>query len=144
MLKTVLAAIVGYIVMVIVVFATFSLSYLGMGADRAFQPGTYEVSFLWIAVSLVLAIIAAVIGGTVALRIGGPTAPKVLAGIVVVLGLLSALPALNPGADPRPAVRTEAVGNMEAMSNARQPAWNALLMPFLGAAGVLAGGRSKR
>ena len=144
MLKAVLAAIVGYIVMVVVVFTTFSGSYLAMGADGAFRPGTYDVSLLWIVVSLVLAIIAAVIGGTVASRIGGPTGVKVLAGLVVVLGLLSALPVLSPETDPRPKVRTDAVGNMEAMTNARQPAWNALLMPFLGAAGVLAGGRSKR
>ncbi|MDQ3667052.1 MAG: hypothetical protein M3410_10870 [Acidobacteriota bacterium] len=42
MLRAVLAVIVGYVVMVLLVFATFSLAYLLMGADGAFRPGTYK------------------------------------------------------------------------------------------------------
>ncbi len=62
MARTIGSVILGYLVMVIVVFATFSLAYQAMGVDRAYQPGTYDVSGLWIAVSIVLGILAAILG----------------------------------------------------------------------------------
>ena len=144
MLKLIVAVIAGYVVMGILVFTTFSGAYLVMGADRAFQPGSYAPSMLWLILSVVLGFLAAWVGGVVCARIGGSgRAPKVLAAVVVVLGLLMALPALNPATDPRPTVRAGTVGNMEAMSNARQPVWMALLIPIIGAAGALVGGRGK-
>lgn len=66
-----------------------------------------------------------------------------LAGLVIVLGLLTAIPVLMAN-DPRPNVRDASVGNMEAMMNARQPAWIALLNPLIGAVGVMLGSRMKK
>lgn len=145
MLKNVLAVVVGYVVMLVFIFVTFSGVYLAMGADRAFLPGTYEVSTLWLAASLALSLAAAIAGGWVCARVGGSSAaPRALAALVLVLGVVMALPTLNPASDPRPTVRTGDVPNMEAMTNARQPAWVAFLLPVIGAAGVMIGARRSR
>lgn len=142
MLRAIGAVVLGYIVMVVVVFATFTGAYFAMGADGAFKPGSYDVSGLWLVASFVLGIVAAVAGGFVAAAIArGGKAPMVLAGIVLVLGLLSAIPVLM--SDEPPAVREGTVGNIEAMQNARQPGWVALLNPFVGALGVVIGARLK-
>ena len=144
MLKGVLGVIVGYLAMAIVVFATLSGAYLTLGADRAFAPGTYEVSTLWLATSFTLSLIAAMVGGWVCSRIAGPGAVKALAGLVLVLGIILVIPALDPASDTRPTVRAADTPNLEAMTNARQPTWVSLTIPVLGAIGVLIGGSRKR
>jgi amino acid transporter len=139
MLRKVAGVIVGYVVMACLVFLTFSVAYLALGTDQAFKPGSYNISLRWIAVSLVLGVIAAIVGGyTCALIARSTRAAQVLAGIVVLLGLLIAIPALT-GNDPRPSTRPRDVPNIQAMQNARTPKWFALLNPIVGAVGVLIG-----
>ena len=136
------SVVLGYVVMFVLVFVSFTVLYLMLGTDRAFEPGTYDASWLWIGVSTVLAILSAMAGGWGSRRVArSDKGPRVLAGLVVVLGLLLAIPVLRAPAESMP--RTDAVGNMEAMQKARQPAWIALLNPFLGAVGVMLGGRRK-
>jgi len=143
MLRIIGGVIVGYLSMFVVVFVSLTAAYLGMGADRAFKPGLYEVTGLWLAVMFVVSIVAALVGGKVcALIAKSPKAVFALAGLVLVLGLLSAIPTLTaPAGEPKP--RTGDVPNAEAMMSAKQPAWVALLMPVIGVVGTLAGGRVK-
>jgi hypothetical protein len=143
MLRTVLAVIGGYLVMAVVVFVTFTCLYLLLGADGAFQPGTFDPSAIWLLATFGVSLAAAMIGGFTALRIGGGGAVKGLLGLVIVLGLLSAIPAMT-GTDDRPNVRTGDVANLDAMMQARQPAWVALSLPLIGAIGVMLGGRRSR
>lgn len=144
MLKAVLAVIVGYLVMALLVFATFSLAYLLMGADGAFRPGTYEVTPLWLVVSFVFSFIAAVVGGWVCATIArNSKVPKGFAAAVFLLGLLLALSILMRSDDARPQVRDGNVGNIAAMQNARQPAWVALMNSLIAPAGILLGARLK-
>lgn len=144
MLRTIGGVIVGYVVMFLLVFVIFSLAYLSLGADGAFKPGLYEVSSLWLVISFAVGLIAAIAGGFVCALIAQNTkASLALAGLVLVLGLLSAIPVLTAN-DNRPQIRTASVGNMEAMMNARQPSWVALLNPLIGAIGVLFGARLKK
>lgn len=144
MLKSVGGVIVGYIVMFILVFVLFSLAYLALGANGAFKPGTYDVSTLWLAISVVVGLVAAIVGGFICSLIApNSKAPLALVVLVLVLGLLTAIPVLMSN-DPRPNIRDESVGNMEAMMNARQPAWIALLNPLIGAVGVMLGSRMKK
>lgn len=136
------SVVVGYIVMFVVVFVTFSAAYLGLGTERSFQPGSYEVSMLWNVLSIVLGFIAAVIGGMVCIRIAkDPRGPKWLAGLVLVLGIALAVPTLRQAPPSEP--RTAEVPNLEAMGKARQPPWVALLNPVIGVIGVLVGGRQR-
>ncbi len=143
MLRAILAVIVGYVALFLFVFVTFSVAYLTMGADAAFRPGTYEPSNLWLVISFVLGFIAAMIGGCVAATIArGGKAPLVLAGLAFVLGIVIAIPMLM--AKNEPAVRDSNVSNMEAMQKATQPAWVALLNPFIAVGGILLGARWQR
>ena len=135
--------VVGYLVMFVAVFATFSAAFLAMGADRAFKPGTYDVTGLWLVVSTVLSLAAAVLGGWVAVALGRHAqVSRMLAVVVVVLGVVLAIPSLNAPRTDEP--RTEAVGNTDAMMKARQPNAVSLLTPVIGAVGVLVGGRMRR
>jgi len=136
------AVIAGYVTMVVVVFASFSAAYLLMGTERAFEAGSYGVSRLWLLTSLALSLVAALAGGRVCARIGGTSrAVPVLAGMVVVLGLVMAVPALQAPGDPAAMERSGDVGNFAAMQKAQQPHWMTLTLPALGAAGGLRGGR---
>jgi hypothetical protein len=145
MLRIIGGVIVGYVVMALLIFATFTGLYLAIGADRAFLPDSYLPSPTWITASIILGFLAAMVGGYVAFAIGRTaTAPRALAGVALLIGLFSAYPALMPAEnDPRPNVRTGEVSNMEAMMNARQPAWIALLNPVIAVAGILYGGRRR-
>lgn len=143
MLRIIGGAIVGYIALFLVAFISFTLAYLVLGADGAFRPGTYDVSTTWVAVSFVLGFVAAAVGGFVAAAIARDAkGPLILAALVIVLGLLMALPLLTAPVETR--VREGSVGNFEAMQNARTPSWIALLNPFVGAIGVMVGGRLRR
>jgi hypothetical protein len=145
MLKTIGAVVLGYVVIFVIVFLLFSAAYLAMGADRAFRPQSYEVSNLWIAISLILSLLAAVVGGAVAFRVGRSDKAVVgLAVLVVVLGILMALPTLMGPPSGEPEIRTAAVGNLEAMNNAKPPTWMNFMNPILGAVGVLVGGRLRK
>lgn len=140
MVWKVLGVIIGYVVMAAFIFMTFSAFYLGIGADLAYNPGTYEVSMLWIIVSALLGLVAAMIGGYVCKRISGsPGAVQVFAGIVLLLGItLGVMEAFK--SIPPEEVRTGEVSNFEAMQKSRQPVWVAFMNPFIGAVGIMIGG----
>ncbi|MCH7878474.1 MAG: hypothetical protein IH914_04055 [candidate division Zixibacteria bacterium] len=143
--KKILAVIIGYVVMVAFIFITFTVAYLAMGADGAFNPGVYDVSTLWIAITIVLGIVAAILGGLVCVMIAKTQqAAKILAGLVLALGLAVAIPvAMGPDEDT-PDVRSGDVAVMESMKVARQPIWVAFLNPFIGVMGVMIGARLKK
>jgi hypothetical protein len=143
MLRAIGSVILGYLVMAVTVFVTFSIAYLLLGTEGAFKPGSYDVSLLWMVLSIALSFAAAVLGGFVCAAVAKTsTPPKVLAAIVLILGLALAVPALTQGDVSPP--RSESLGNIEAMQNAQQPIWMALLNPLIGAAGVLVGARRRR
>lgn len=142
MMRSLGGVVLGYLMMAAFVFLSLSLAYRIIGADLVFQPGVFDVSGLWIITSIVLGLVAAVLGGyacaTVARNVG---APKMLAVVVIVLGVVLALPAVTGDAPTLP--REGTVASSEAMRSARQPGWLALLNPLIGAVGVLWGARLK-
>ena len=143
MLRTIGAVVVSYIALFIIVFVLFTCIYLALGASGAFRAGTYEVSPLWLVITIVVSLASAIAGGFIAAWIGkSKTAVYGLAGLVFVLGILSAIPALKDTTPPE--TRTADVGNMEAMMHAREPVWIALLNPVLGVVGVVIGGGLKK
>jgi hypothetical protein len=142
MLRAIVGGIIGYLVMALAVFVGFSAAYLALGADWAFQPGSYDASGQWIILSLALGLVAAIVGGWICTAITDrPRPARVLAGIVLVLGLFMAVPTFMPAQSPGP--RTGDVPMMDAMQRARTPAWLAVINPFIGAAGILIGGRKR-
>ena len=144
MVRKIAGVVGGYLVMVVFVFATFLIAYVAMGTGGAFQPGSYEVTGLWVAISVGLGLIAAIIGGHICSKIAPRSrAPLALALLVLILGLALAVPALR-APDEGPAIRTGEVGNLEAMQHARQPDWMLIANPIIGFIGVLIGARWRR
>ncbi len=142
MARKIIGVIVGYVAMAAFVFISFTVLYLILGTEGSFQPGSYQVSSTWLILSLVLGFIAAIIGGYVCVLIAkNKKAALWLAGILLVLGIILALPQLNVPEEEMNKIREGEVSNMEAMQNAKQPALALILNPFIGAFGVWAGSR---
>jgi hypothetical protein len=140
MARSVFGVILGYLAMVVIVFIALTGSFLALGVDRVFLPGSYNVTLLWLLIMTVFSLIAAIVGGWVCAAIAkkeGAVTGLII--MVVVLGILSAIPAqLDHG--PKPA-RNGDVPNLQAMTNGMEPAWYSFLLPIIGAAGVWIGSR---
>ncbi len=138
-LRTILSMVAGYVVMAAALMAIFTVAYLGLGADWSFKPDSWEPSARWIALSLITGGVVAFAGGTVTqlLDRSGKGA-LALMGLILVLGILTAVLTLTGGA-PASSLRTTASpGNMEAMQNAIQPMWLFFVNPLVGLIGVFA------
>ena len=140
------SVVVGYVTMFVAVFLIFSAAYLLLGTGGSFQADSWDVSGAWITVSILVGVVAAIAGGYVCAAIARDSrGPWALVVVVVVLGVILAIPALTGtyddiGVGARPAT----VGLFEAMQNAKQPVWIAFLNPLLGAVGVMIGAKLKQ
>ena len=131
------AAVLGYVAMFAAVFGGMTVAWVIVGADGAFQPGSWDHSMLWAIVSIVVGLAAAVIGGRVCARVGADRrAIYILIGLVVALGVLSALPEIGDTASgPRP----DDLSMWEAIAGAVQPTWARWANPIIGVVGILIG-----
>ena len=142
MLRSVLAVVVGYIVMFILQLAAFMTIYTMMGPNWSFKPASFEASTRWTLMQFAVILVTAAIAGLFCAAIAkGGKAPLALAAVVLVLGLGLAVahPAMQP-ADTHE-VRT---GNVANIFRARHPTWVVFLGPFIAAVGVVIGGKLKR
>lgn len=137
--RNILGGIVGYVVLFIIMFITCTIAYLAMGTDTAFNAGTYDVSMTWIIISSVLSLIAGIGGGYAAARIGGSGgAVKILAGIILVMGLISIV--IGAVSTPPAETRMAETPSMEAMAKAQTPTWAVVVSILLGMTGAFIGG----
>jgi hypothetical protein len=140
--RAIVSVVAGYVAIIIAVFGLMTVAWFALGVNGAFVLGTWEVSGTWIVVMLVVSLLAAVVGGYVAAMISPDwKGPKLLIGLVLVLGILMAIPALTGSGPAVPETRSEDVAMFDAMQTAKQPSWLALVNPLLGAAGVWLGAR---
>lgn len=138
MVRAIVSVVVAYITMSVIVFVALTGLYLGLGVDRVFEPASWGPSKLWLSLMLVVGIFAAVAGGWVCKAIAKSNKPpRVLAGIVLVLGLLMAGVAMGKTAPSE--ARGPSVSNMEAMNKAVTPTWVNVANALIGFAGVLVG-----
>ena len=103
--RSIFGLVAGCLVITASVLLWFSGAFLIIGPDRVFQAGTYHVSTLWIGLSFILSFIAAIGGGYVCSRIAGRKVAKTLAVLVLILGLLFAIPVLTRDAKSASPVR---------------------------------------
>lgn len=135
------AAVVAYVVLVVVIFAAFAGAYAVLGPQGAFQPDTYDASLTWIVLSIAIGFVTAVLAGWLCITIArDPRGPKVLAVLVLIIGAWSAFAANKR---QPPASRPEVVGLMDAVQNGKAPPWVNWLNPVIGVVGVMIGGRRR-
>jgi hypothetical protein len=144
MLRTIAGVIVGYIAVVVVTIAGVFVSWAIFGAEGAFAPGSTVASLPWSITSCLIGFIAAIIAGVVAATIGKDPdnlSVKILAGLMLVLGLGIAVMTMGVEPGPMPAGTVLAdMSFMEAGAVAVNPAWYNWVIPFIGAAGAFVGG----
>lgn len=145
MIRNIIGVVVGYLAMFAFIFITFTLLFLILGVEGSFQSGTYDVSVVWIVASFILGLAAAVLGGFICVLISkNHNTALVLVGLVLVLGVVMAIPALGTSPNEVQEMRTGDVSNIEAMERAKQPMLVLLLNPLIGALGVFAGSKLKK
>ncbi|MCE7974635.1 MAG: hypothetical protein DYG92_10005 [Leptolyngbya sp. PLA1] len=139
MVRSIVAVVVAYVVMTVVVMGAFAGMWFGLGPDRLLQPGSFKGTMLISIAAPSITVVSGLLGGWLCAKMARGRGPVMaLAGVVLVLGLLTAYFTLQKPypADPRPAGMTLA----EMMEVGREPTWVAISNPILGAAGVLIGG----
>lgn len=138
MLRAIASVVVGYIVMAVILMVVLTGVYLALGADKSFEPGLWVPSKLWIAIMIGVNIVVALAGGWVCKAIAKSSKPpRVLAGIVLALGILMAV--LTMGKSAPAEARGPSVSNMEAMNKAVTPTWVNVANALIGFAGVMVG-----
>lgn len=143
MIRGILGVIFGYVALFIVTFITLTATWMTLGAERSFQPGNYLLTPVWLVISSICALVAAVVGGKICRFVSGRGwAVFFMAVSALILGLLAAIPTLL-GAEGT-AARTGDVSMLQAMASQKAPVWYALLTPFLSAGGVFIGGKKKK
>lgn len=138
-----LGVVVGYLVMIVFIIATFAVVAPLLGMERLFEPGTWDASAGWLTISISLSVVGAILGGAAATRVGRhQDSATWLAGVVFVMGMAVALSGVNDTVRGGPRAPEATIA--DAGSHTRQPNWLMFLNPLLGAAGVWVGGRGRR
>jgi hypothetical protein len=144
MVRSVLGVIVAFILLAILQVASFMTMYGLMGTDWSFKPASFQPSTRWTAMQFVIIIVTSIIAGLICAAIAkGGKAPMALAAVVLVLGLGAALlrTSLHPDTHE---VRIGNVSQKDARDKASHPMWVVFLGPFIGAVGVVIGGKLRR
>jgi magnesium-transporting ATPase (P-type) len=145
MARSIIGVIVGYIGMFILNFCVFVGLYMLVGPNNAFKPHRYLASSRWIAMSFAATFVTAIIAGLICAAIAkGAKAPLVLALVVIVLGLLLAIPSVMKARANADLIRMGDVPSMEAAQKAYWPIWVPFTFPITSAIGVIIGGKLKR
>jgi hypothetical protein len=145
MLKSILAIIVSYVAMFVIFMAIFTGLYFALGVERVFQTDSYEVSMLWIVLTLVVGFLVSIFAGYLCAAIGKSwRVCQIFALIVFLLALIQCFSALKRNNPDAPNTRAGDVGMFEAMTLAVSPFWLHLVNPVLCGVGVLVGARMKR
>ena len=143
--RSVIAVIVGYLVMFVLAFIAFTCAFLILGAEVVFKPGMYEASPTWVGIAFVINVVVAIIGGIICASIAkSGRSPLALAILAVVLGLVVAIADMNKGKINSGVVRAPNTPNLEAVQKAYWPVWVPFAFPFTSAIGILAGAKLKR
>jgi uncharacterized oligopeptide transporter (OPT) family protein len=138
MTRKIVGAVVGYVVYFVCLGLLFTGLSVVLGPDRLFLPGNYDPSPTWIISVFILGFITAAFSGYVAALIGKSGAVKIMAGLVVLIGLFVFVQLFRENRAAE--TRTVDLPTMEAMFKAREPLWVAAVNPLLLVIAVFAGG----
>lgn len=139
MLRSIIAVVGAYVVMMVLMIGIFMGMWFGLGPDKLLMPGSFQGNWFLCITAPALAVLGGTFGGWVCAKIGRSGKPvMVLAGLVLVLGLTIAYFTVQKPfpADPRaPGMTVEQI-----MEVGREPTWLAIFNPIAGAITVLFGG----
>jgi hypothetical protein len=139
MVRSIIAVVASYIAMVILIMGAFAGMWFGMGPDRLLEPGLWTGNVFLCIAAPAITLIFGLFGGWMCAKIGRSTKPvMVLAGVVLVLGMLTAYFTLQKPEPTGP--RAPGMSMTEIMEKGREPTWLAIFNPIGGAAAVLIGG----
>ena len=145
MVRSIIAVVVSYISMFVLNFLGFVGLYALVGPNHAFKPRLYLASNRWILMGVAVMIVSGIIAGLICAAIArGRKATLALAGLILVVGLLLAIPAVMKSRANAGMVRVGDVTSMEAMEKATWPVWAPLVFPFVSAVGAVIGGKLKK
>ena len=145
MVRSIIAVIVSYISMFVLNFLGFVGLYALVGPSHAFKPRLYLASNRWILMGVAVMFVSGIIVGLICAAIArGRKATLALAGLILVVGLLLAIPSIMKSRANAGMVRVGDVTSMEAMEKASWPVWAPLVFPFVSAVGALVGGKLKK
>ena len=74
MVRFAAAVVLGYLLMLVVVFAVFTAAYPMLSVDRLFEPGSYQAARGWIVLTLGISLVAAMAAGALCARLAPATA----------------------------------------------------------------------
>ena len=144
MLKSILAIIVSYLALFILFMAISTGCYFALGIERVFQPDSYEVSTLWVILTLVIAFLVTMFAGYLCATLSKNWRTcQVFALIVFLLALWQCLSGMKRDSEG-PNVRAGDVTYLEAIGHAVTPMWFHFVNPIVNGAGILLGARMRR
>jgi hypothetical protein len=138
MLRIIAGVIVGWIVMAVLVMATFAVTILAMGGwEKVLQPESWLTTNTFNIIVLIGGFVAAIAGGLVCGLIArNAAAGYALAALMLVFGIGYAVINFN---EPDPPARTEPATMKAMMDNGKESNWFAITKTISGAIGVLIG-----
>ena len=142
MLKSILAIVVSYVAGNLVFFGIISGCFFLLGVERVFEPDSYEVSTAWLALTLIVSLLGAVVAGYVCLSISHSWRTcQLLALIALMLTSISCIVQLRRINPDAPNIRAGDVGYFDAMKLGVPPRWFPFVNPIVSCMGVLIGAR---
>ena len=138
-LRAVVGVILAFVAMSVLVLALSLAPWFVLGVDAVLEPGHFESTSLFNVYAVAVGGLGAVFGGWICAAVGrSRTAVIVLAVLCFLAGMLNHF---SQHHKPEPGARLAGVSVMDAVTQRKEPDWFTLLMPLLGGAGVLVGGR---
>jgi hypothetical protein len=145
MLKSVIAIIVSYIVGNLAFLGIVTGCFFLLGVERVFQPDSYEVSNTWLALTLVVSLLGAMVSGYLCHSISQSWRTcQVFALIVLMFTSISCIVQMRRINPDAPNIRAGEVGYLDAMKLGVPPRWLPFVNPIVGCMGVLIGAGMKR
>jgi len=137
MLRIIAGIIVGWIVMGVLVMATFAITIFVLGWEHTLQPDSYWTTDTFNMIVLAGGFVAAIVGGVVCKAIAGTSnATFALVAIILAFGIGSAIMNMNK---PDPPPRTGDPTMQDIMTHGKEPTWFAFTKVVIAAAGLLIG-----